>query len=144
MLDDEGPKHHPESWNNNANVFFIDQPIGVGFSYADYGEHVVSLPCSSPTGLCPHGSWYSYLTAQSNTEEAAEDVAVFVALFFEHFTKFKGRRFHMAGESYGGRYLPVFASYLYDQNSALAKLDLTPVNLVSVMIGMWRVFCLGG
>ena len=28
--------------NTNANVFFVDQPIGVGFSYADYGEYVVS------------------------------------------------------------------------------------------------------
>ena len=36
-----GTTFHPESWNSNANVFFVDQPIGVGFSYADYGEYVV-------------------------------------------------------------------------------------------------------
>jgi len=77
-------------------------------------------------------------------EEATKDIVIFVALFFKHFTKFKGRHFHMAGESYGGRYLPVFASYLYDQNRELAKLGLMPINLVSVMIGMWRVFCLEG
>lgn len=40
----EGPVYHPESWNENANVFFVDQPIGVGYSYADYGESVVSTP----------------------------------------------------------------------------------------------------
>ncbi len=28
-------------------------------------------------------------------------MAAFVAIFFEHFSKFKGRPFHMAGESYG-------------------------------------------
>lgn len=110
-LDANGTKYHPESWNTNANIFFIDQPIGVGFSYADYGETV------------------------GTTEEGARDVAAFVAIFFENFTKFKGRAFHMAGESYGGRYIPVYAAEVYDQNERLVKAGMTPVNLKSVMIG---------
>ncbi|EPQ61291.1 serine carboxypeptidase [Gloeophyllum trabeum ATCC 11539] len=102
---------HQESWNSNANIFFIDQPVGVGFSYAEYGEYV------------------------STTEEAAKDVAAFVAIFFEHFSSFKGRAFHMAGESYGGRYVPIFASAIYDQNPKLVEAGLTPINLSSIMIG---------
>ncbi|KAJ7113114.1 serine carboxypeptidase [Mycena epipterygia] len=108
---DNGTVFHPESWNSNANIFFIDQPIGVGFSYAEYGETV------------------------STTEEAAKDIAAFVAIFFAHFTKFQGRGFHMAGESYGGRYLPLFAAAVYDQNPRLVKAGLPPINLTSVMIG---------
>ncbi|KAL1732956.1 Alpha/Beta hydrolase protein [Schizophyllum commune] len=111
VLDESGAKYHPESWNSNANLFFIDQPVGVGYSYADYGEHVYT------------------------TEDGAKDIAAFVAIFFEHFSQFRGRPFHMAGESYGGRYLPLYASAVYDQNAALVKAGLTPVNLSSVLIG---------
>ncbi|KAJ6497736.1 serine carboxypeptidase [Mycena sanguinolenta] len=102
---------HPESWNSNSNIFFVDQPIGVGFSYADYGETV------------------------GTTEDAAKDMAAFAFIFFEHFSKFKGRPFHMAGESYGGRYIPVFAAEVYDQNARLVEAGLTPLNLTSIMIG---------
>lgn len=41
------------------------------------------------------------LLSQGNTPDAAKDIAAFVAIFFEHFSQFKGRGFHMAGESYG-------------------------------------------
>ncbi|KAH9487388.1 Carboxypeptidase Y-like protein A [Psilocybe cubensis] len=108
---DNGTVFHPESWNTNANVFFVDQPVGVGFSYAEHGEFV------------------------GTSEDAAKDIAAFVAIFFENFSQFKGRAFHMSGESYGGRYLPLFASAVYDQNTKLIEAGLTPINLQSVMIG---------
>ncbi|KAJ6614925.1 serine carboxypeptidase [Mycena sp. CBHHK59/15] len=111
ISDANGTSFHPESWNTNANIFFVDQPIGVGFSYADYGETV------------------------GTTEDAAKDIAAFIFVFFEHFSKFKGRSFHMAGESYGGRYVPVFAAEVYDQNLKLVEAGHTPINLTSVMIG---------
>ncbi|KIJ17963.1 hypothetical protein PAXINDRAFT_167613 [Paxillus involutus ATCC 200175] len=111
VLTEDGATYHPESWNTNANIFFVDQPIGVGFSYADYGETV------------------------STTEAAAKDIAAFVAIFFENFGQFKGRAFHMAGESYGGRYIPVFAAEVYDQNAKLVEAGLTPINLQSIIIG---------
>lgn len=102
---------HPESWNEQANVFFLDQPVGVGFSYADFGETI------------------------ETTEDAAKNVAAFMWIFMETFQEYKGREFHMAGESYGGRYLPVFASEVVDQNKRAAINGLQEINLQSVMIG---------
>lgn len=93
-------------------------------------------------------------TTKSTTEEAAVDIAAFAAIFFEHFKRFTGKPFHMAGESYGvscaiahslsysdltsfaqGRYLPLFASAVLDQNARLVEYGIPPVNLASVMIG---------
>ncbi|KAK1226689.1 hypothetical protein PQX77_010333 [Marasmius sp. AFHP31] len=104
---------NPYGWNEVANVFFLDQPVGVGFSYADYGETV------------------------ETTEDAAKDIHAFVSIFFESFKEFKGRKFHMSGESYGGRYLPVFAGEIYDQNQLAIKEGRKNdvINLQSVIIG---------
>lgn len=69
----------------------------MGYSYADHGETVYT------------------------TEDAAKDVAAFVYIFHEAFSEFKGRPFHMAGESYAGRYLPVFASEVSKSDLTLAS-----------------------
>ncbi|THH16795.1 hypothetical protein EW146_g3910 [Bondarzewia mesenterica] len=110
VVNDTSTEFHPQAWNSNANVFFVDQPVGVGFSYADHGEYV------------------------DTTEEAAKDIAAFVSIFFENFPAFNGRAFHIAGESYGGRYVPLFASQVYDQNAQLVAAGLTPINLTSAII----------
>ncbi|KAJ7025960.1 Alpha/Beta hydrolase protein [Mycena alexandri] len=89
--DVNGTVHHPESWNSNQNILFIHQSIGVGFSYAEYGEYV------------------------STTQEAARDIAAFVAIFFAHFTKFQ-----------------MFAAAVYDQNPRLVKAGILPINFTSV------------
>ena len=34
-----------------------------------------------------------------------------------------------------GRYIPTFAAEVYDQNEKLRQAGLTPINLVSIMIG---------
>ncbi|KAJ7139206.1 Alpha/Beta hydrolase protein [Mycena epipterygia] len=104
ISDGNGTSFHPESWNTNANIFFVDQPIGVGFSYAEYGQAVMIDR-----------------TPAVNTRLAAKDIATFIFVFFEHFTKFKGRSFHMTGELYE----------VYDQNAKLAAADYTPINLMS-------------
>ncbi|KAL1663142.1 Alpha/Beta hydrolase protein [Schizophyllum commune] len=109
---DNGTIWNPYSWNSEANIFFLDQRnVGVGFSYADFGETV------------------------ETTEEAAKNVHAFISIFFETFSQFAGRPLHLSGESYGGRYLPVFASEIIDQNAMAAQENRSPINLQSVLIG---------
>ncbi|KAI0260964.1 peptidase S10 serine carboxypeptidase [Gloeopeniophorella convolvens] len=106
-----GTLWNPYSWNNEANIFFLDQPVGVGFSYQDHGDAV------------------------GTTEDAAKDLHAFLSIFFETFPQFSGRALHLSGESYGGRYLPVFASEIYDQNSVAQAEGRPQINLQSVVIG---------
>lgn len=78
------PIYNPHSWNSNASVIFIDQPVNTGYSYS--GGSV------------------------SNTIAAAKDIYALLTLFFEQFPEYSKQDFHISGESYAGHYIPVFAS----------------------------------
>ncbi|KAI3338980.1 Alpha/Beta hydrolase protein [Ustulina deusta] len=78
------PKFNDYSWNSNASVIFLDQPVNVGYSYSS-------------------GS-------VSNTVAASKDVYALLTLFFEQFPEYTEQPFHIFGESYAGHYIPVFAT----------------------------------
>ncbi|KAK4154185.1 carboxypeptidase Y A [Chaetomidium leptoderma] len=90
------------SWNNNASVIFLDQPVNVGYSYS--GSSV------------------------SNTIAAGKDVYALLTLFFHQFPEYAKQDFHIAGESYAGHYIPVFASEILAHKNR-------NINLKSVLIG---------
>ncbi|TVY92436.1 Carboxypeptidase Y-like protein A [Lachnellula willkommii] len=75
---------NPYSWNANASVIFLDQPVNVGYSYSG--------------------------SAVSNTIAAGKDVYALLTLFFKQFPEYAKQDFHIAGESYAGHYIPVFTS----------------------------------
>ncbi|KAI5476314.1 cathepsin A (carboxypeptidase C) [Pseudohyphozyma bogoriensis] len=105
------PIKNPYSWNSNASLIFLDQPVGVGYSYA---------------GKDDKGVW--------STGAAAEDVYAFLSIFFEAFKeKYGNVDFHIAGESYAGRYIPLFADYIVLQNAKANNVSQIP--LKSVLVG---------
>jgi len=75
---------NPASWNSNASVIFLDQPVNVGYSYSD-----------SPV---------------SSTQAAGVDVYAFLTMFFDTFPEYAKQDFHITGESYAGHYIPQFAA----------------------------------
>ncbi|KAF8602097.1 peptidase S10 serine carboxypeptidase [Ceratobasidium sp. AG-I] len=108
--DGKNTTSNKHSWNTNANMLFIDQPAGVGYSYND-GPRVGD----------------SYI--------AAEDMWAFLQIFYKRFGEYSGQ-LHVAGESYGGTYIPHIARAIYNNNKALGARDnLVHVNLTSILIG---------
>ncbi|BDD63760.1 hypothetical protein MAP00_008623 [Monascus purpureus] len=94
--------YNEHSWNSNASVIFLDQPVNVGYSYS-----------SSPV---------------SDTVAAGKDVYALLSLFFEQFPEYAKQDFHIAGESYAGHYIPVFAAEILSHKKR-------NINLKSVLIG---------
>lgn len=76
--------YNPYSWNSNASVIFLDQPVNTGFSYS--GGSV------------------------SNSIAAGKDVYALLTLFFKQFPEYAHQDFHITGESYAGHYIPALAS----------------------------------
>ncbi|PKY07660.1 putative carboxypeptidase S1 [Aspergillus campestris IBT 28561] len=88
------PSLNEHSFNNFANMLYIDQPIGVGYSYGT--EDV------------------------SGTDEAAPLVWKLIQAFYEQFPQYESRDFGIFTESYGGHYGPGFANYIQQQNKEVA------------------------
>ena len=74
------------AWNKVANMVFIEQPAGVGFSTAGGGK-------------------IAYGDAQ-----CANDNYAFVRGFFERFPAYNATDFYLTSESYGGHYLPTLST----------------------------------
>ncbi|GAA6061343.1 hypothetical protein JCM10212_004824 [Sporobolomyces blumeae] len=72
-------------WNEYANVIFIDQPVGTGYSYVSTNEYVHELP------------------------EAAAHVVKFLENFYKVFPEFQNHQTYLGGESYAGQYIPYIA-----------------------------------
>lgn len=73
-------------WNSEANVLFLDSPAFVGWSWSDDPDDV-----------------------KVGDKRVAEDSYVFLQRWLERFPRYKNRKFWIAGESYGGHYVPNLA-----------------------------------
>lgn len=82
--------HNHYAWNKVANMIFVEQPAGVGFS---------------PAGENPKYS----------DENSANDNRHFIMKFYERYPALKTHDFYLSSESYGGHYLPTLGKLLVEK-----------------------------
>ncbi|KAJ3676971.1 hypothetical protein LUZ60_002695 [Juncus effusus] len=97
------------AWNNVANILFLESPAAVGYSKSDLG-----------------------IIDENGDKISAKETYIFLLTWLERFPEFKKRDFFIAGESYGGHYIPQLAHIILSKNKLANK---TLINLKGVAIG---------
>ena len=83
------------AWNKIANMVFLEQPVGVGFSYSNNNDDY-----------------------KIGDEQAAKDNLATILQFFEKFPHFNRSKLFITSESYGGHYMPTWADEIMRYNDA--------------------------
>jgi len=95
---------NPYAWTKVANVIYIDNPVGAGFSYSD------KLP--------------------STEEEVADNLYEFLLQWFKLFPSYQNQPFFPFGESYAGKFVPRISKKIHDENpDAEIKINLSGLGI---------------
>ena len=100
------------SWNKVANMIYLESPGGVGFSYIDsLVESEIAVD--------------DEITARDNLNALID--------FFNKFSELRDYDFYIAGESYGGIYVPTLARLIlkYNENVSASK----KIKLKGILVG---------
>ncbi|TVY94449.1 Carboxypeptidase S1-like protein A [Lachnellula willkommii] len=141
---------NPWSWNNKANMLYVDQPVQVGFSYdtlvngtfnalatnllpivADFSEGVPEQNDTFFVGTFP--SLNSKNTANS-TGNAAPAVWTFLQAWLRDFPMYQSPNNELSiwAESYGGHWGPGLASFIEKQNDKIAAGALERAKVINL------------
>jgi carboxypeptidase C (cathepsin A) len=101
------------TWNMEANMLYIEQPAGVGYSYCDGVEN-----CTF------------------DDDVSGKDNLNAVLAWFQKFPEFQTNELYISGESYAGIYVPYLAHYIDQHNTQYAADDTVfKPNLKGFMVG---------
>jgi cathepsin A (carboxypeptidase C) len=103
--DDLSLSRNEFSWNSKANLLYIDQPVGTGFSHARDPTHYAR-----------------------NEKMVATNFYQFLLKYLAKYPTLSGRDLYITGESYAGHYIPAIADYIVRNPDA-------SLNLKGVAIG---------
>ncbi|KAK0727054.1 Alpha/Beta hydrolase protein [Lasiosphaeria miniovina] len=92
LKDDHTLVYNNGSWNEFANVMFVDNPVGTGYSYVNTDSYVHEL------------------------DEMADQFIIFLEKWFALFPEYENDDLYIAGESYAGQHIPYIAKHLLARN----------------------------
>ncbi|KAI5921290.1 alpha/beta-hydrolase [Camillea tinctor] len=137
------------SWNNKANLLYIDQPTLSGFSYGEAKPGVLDMITNT---IFEQGTWHGPLnhTAKAGvfasqdptkfvktTAVASETIWEFLQIWMGHFKQYRRHSIHLWSLSYGGHYSPAIAKLLQNPPVKSKK------NFVSQFINPWLQYIPG-
>ncbi|KAG9131470.1 hypothetical protein Leryth_015306 [Lithospermum erythrorhizon] len=108
----EGLEYNEHSWYKEANLLFVESPVGVGFSYTNTSSDLLNI----------------------DDKFVAEDAYSFLVKWLERFPHFKSHDFFIAGESYAGHYVPQLAELIHVRNK-ITKKKYPFINLKGFIVG---------
>ncbi|KAI1822101.1 Alpha/Beta hydrolase protein [Xylaria intraflava] len=109
MKDANTLQYNNGSWHEFANLLFVDNPVGTGFSYVNTDSYVSEL------------------------EEMANQFVIFLEKWYLLFPEYEHDDIYLAGESFAGQHIPHIAKAMLDRNKQPGT--RTPWNLQGLMIG---------
>jgi len=109
----EGGKlvYNEGSWDEFANLLFVDNPVGTGFSYVNTDSYLHEL------------------------QEMADQFVIFLEKWFALFPEYENDDIYFAGESYAGQHIPYIAKTILERNSKAAAGDGHLWNIKGLLIG---------
>lgn len=103
----QGLVRNEHSWNREANMLYLETPIGVGFSFAD--------------DTSAYDAVSDAITARDNL--------VFLQRWFLKFPQYRNRNLFITGESYAGHYVPQLAELMIQFNKKEKLFNLKGIAL---------------
>lgn len=92
LKDDHTLEYNDGSWDEFANLLFVDNPVGTGFSYVNTDSYLHDL------------------------DEMAVQFIKFLEKWFELFPEYASDDIYLAGESYAGQHIPYIARAIQERN----------------------------
>ena len=105
-------KLNPYSWHNAANMLFIDQPVGTGYSYTSRSDGYAKNDATINTHITEFLEKFFTLHERYTSTDPATGARKSRPLFF-------------TGESHAGHYIPNMMAHLLERNAALPKNGLS-------------------